>query len=55
MEQSLKVAGLMMKSHQMFKDELFQVKVLSLFGLTPPGGDCIAASQIYTMLMEYPR
>lgn len=39
---------------QMFKDELFQGKGPVTIWINSPGGDCIAASQIYTMLMEYP-
>ncbi len=39
---------------QMFKDELFHGKGPVTIWINSPGGDCIAASQIYTMLMEYP-
>lgn len=38
---------------QMFKDELFAEEGDVVIFLNSPGGDCIAASQIYTMLMEY--
>ena len=38
---------------QMFKDELFAGKGDIVLWLNSPGGDCIAASQIYNMLMEY--
>ena len=38
---------------QMFKDELFADDGDVIIFLNSPGGDCIAASQIYTMLMEY--
>ena len=37
----------------MFKDELFADDGDVIIFLNSPGGDCIAASQIYTMLMEY--
>ena len=37
----------------MFKDELFAEEGDVVIFLNSPGGDCIAASQIYTMLMEY--
>ena len=37
----------------MFKDELFADDGDVVIYLNSPGGDCIAASQIYTMLMEY--
>ena len=39
---------------QMFKDELFSGDGDVVIYLNSPGGDCIAASQIYTMLMDYP-
>ena len=39
---------------QMFKDELFAGDGDVVIYLNSPGGDCIAASQIYTMLMDYP-
>ena len=38
---------------QMFKDELFAGEGDVVIYLNSPGGDCIAASQIYTMLMDY--
>ena len=37
----------------MFHDELFADKGPVTVWLNSPGGDCIAASQIYTMLMDY--
>ena len=39
---------------QMFRDELFKGSGPVTIWVNSPGGDCIAASQIYTMLMEYP-
>lgn len=38
---------------KMFHDELFAGKGPVIVWLNSPGGDCIAASQIYTMLMDY--
>ena len=38
----------------LFKDELFSGSGPITLHLNSPGGDCIAASQIYTMLMDYP-
>lgn len=38
---------------QMFREELFAGKGPVTIFLNSPGGDCIAASQIYTMLMDY--
>ena len=38
---------------QMFKDELLAGDGDVVIYLNSPGGDCIAASQIYTMLMDY--
>ena len=38
----------------MFKEELFSGAGPITLHVNSPGGDCIAASQIYTMLMEYP-
>ena len=38
----------------MFKEELFSGTGPITLHVNSPGGDCIAASQIYTMLMEYP-
>ena len=37
----------------MFKDELFSGEGPITVWINSPGGDCIAASQIYTMLMDY--
>ncbi len=37
-----------------FKEELFAGNGPITIHINSPGGDCIAASQIYTMLMEYP-
>ena len=37
----------------MFRDELFSGEGDVVIYLNSPGGDCIAASQIYTMLMDY--
>ena len=39
----------------MFKEELFSGNGPITLHINSPGGDCIAASQIYTMLMEYPH
>lgn len=39
---------------QVFQDELSQGKGPIDLWLTSPGGDCVAASRIYTMLMNYP-
>ena len=38
---------------QMFRDELFAGTGPVVIWLNSPGGDCIAASQIYSMLMDY--
>ncbi len=38
---------------QMFRDELFAGKGPVTIWLNSPGGDCVAASQIYSMLMDY--
>jgi len=38
----------------MFKQELFSCKGPINLWLNSPGGDCIAASRIYSMLMDYP-
>lgn len=38
---------------QMFHDELFSGTGDVVIWLNSPGGDCIAASQIYSMLMDY--
>lgn len=40
---------------RMFKDELLSGSGDIVLWLNSPGGDCIAASQIYTMLMDYPH
>lgn len=37
----------------MFKDELLSGSGPITVWINSPGGDCIAASQIYTMLMDY--
>ena len=39
----------------MFKEELFAGDGPITLHINSPGGDCIAASQIYSMLMEYPH
>ena len=39
----------------MFKEELFSGDGPIVLHINSPGGDCIAASQIYTMLMDYPH
>ena len=39
----------------MFKEELFAGDGPINLHINSPGGDCIAASQIYTMLMDYPH
>ncbi|OYS68638.1 head maturation protease, ClpP-related [Limosilactobacillus reuteri] len=39
---------------QVFQDELSQGKGSIDLWLNSPGGDCVAASRIYTMLMNYP-
>ena len=38
----------------MFRDELFAGEGDVVVWINSPGGDCIAASQIYSMLMDYP-
>lgn len=38
---------------KLFKDELFEGDGPVTIWINSPGGDCIAASQIYTMLMDY--
>ena len=40
---------------QMFRDELISGGGPITVYINSPGGDCVAASQIYTMLMEYPH
>ena len=37
----------------MFKEELFSGSGPITIWINSPGGDCIAASQIYSMLMDY--
>ena len=37
-----------------FKEELFAGSGPITIHINSPGGDCVAASQIYTMLMDYP-
>ena len=39
----------------MFKEELYSGDGPITVHINSPGGDCFAASQIYTMLMEYPH
>lgn len=39
---------------EMFREELFSGTGPVTVWMSSPGGDCIAASQIYTMLMDYP-
>lgn len=39
---------------KIFRDELFSGNGPVTIWLNSPGGDCIAASQIYAMLMDYP-
>ena len=39
---------------KLFKDELLSGSGPIAIWLNSPGGDCIAASQIYSMLMDYP-
>ena len=39
----------------MFEEELFSGDGPITLHINSPGGDCIAASQIYTMLMDYPH
>ena len=38
---------------RMFKDELFSGSGEIVVWINSPGGDCVAASQIYAMLMDY--
>lgn len=38
----------------MFKEKLFSGDGPITLHISSPGGDCVAASQIYTMLMDYP-
>ena len=40
---------------QLFKDELFAGKGNITVWINSPGGDCVAAAQIYNMLMDYPH
>lgn len=37
----------------MFRDELFSERGPVVIWINSPGGDCVAASQIYSMLMDY--
>lgn len=39
---------------KMFKDELMKGNGKVTIWINSPGGDCVAASQIYSMLMDYP-
>jgi len=39
---------------EMFKKELFERTGPVVLWINSPGGDCIAASRIYSMLMDYP-
>lgn len=39
---------------KLFKEDLFSEDGDVVIWLNSPGGDCIAASQIYSMLMDYP-
>ena len=39
---------------KMFKDELMKGSGKVTIWINSPGGDCVAASQIYSMLMDYP-
>lgn len=39
---------------KMFRDELFSGRGNVTVWINSPGGDCVAASQIYAMLMDYP-
>lgn len=39
---------------KLFRDELFAEKGDITIWINSPGGDCVAASQIYNMMMEYP-
>ena len=38
---------------QLFKDELFAESGDVTIWINSPGGDCVAAAQIYNMLMDY--
>ena len=40
---------------KMFKDELVSGDGDIVVWINSPGGDCVAASQIYAMLMDYPH
>ena len=40
---------------QLFRDELFADEGDITIWLNSPGGDCVAASRIYSMLMDYPH
>ena len=39
---------------QLFRDELFSGDGDVVIWINSPGGDCVAAAQIYNMLMDYP-
>ena len=39
---------------KMFHDELFAETGPVTIWINSPGGDCVAASQIYSMLIDYP-
>ena len=39
---------------QLFKDELMSGSGNITVWINSPGGDCVAAAQIYNMLMDYP-
>lgn len=39
---------------KLFRDELFAEKGDITIWINSPGGDCVAAAQIYNMMMEYP-
>ena len=39
----------------LFKDELFSSTGPVTVWINSPGGDCVAAAQIYNMLMDYPE
>ena len=40
---------------QLFKDELMSGNGNITVWINSPGGDCVAAAQIYNMLMDYPH
>ena len=39
---------------KLFRDELFAGNGDITIWINSPGGDCVAAAQIYNMMMEYP-